>query len=159
MKYKLYEFNIIPFRLCNTSATFQRLMDEILAPFRGRFVEVYLDDITIFSRTFEDHCIHVATILDALRQAHLMLNSEKCHFFLSQVKLLGHEVNREGIQSDDKKIIKVKDYPQPATVRQLRGFLGLASYYRKFIKNFSTIAKPLNRLLEKDTQFEWTDAQ
>jgi RNase H-like domain found in reverse transcriptase len=73
------------------------------------------------------------------------------------VKLLGHVINREGIQPDDDKIVKVKDFPKPTTIRQLRGFLGLASYYRKFIKNFSSIARPLNSLLEKDTPFEWMD--
>ena len=116
-KFGLYEFNMMLFGLCNAPATFQRLMDEILAPFRGRFVEVYLDDITIFFKTFEDHCIHVTTILDTLRQANLMLNSKKCHFFLSQVKLLGHKINREGIQPDDEKLVKVKNYPQPMTIR------------------------------------------
>jgi hypothetical protein len=84
---------------------------------------------------------------------------EKCHFFLPSVNLLGHVISREGIQPDDEKIIKVKDYPRPTTVRQIRSFLGLASYYRKFIANFSTIAKPLNQLLEKQSIFEWNDEQ
>jgi Reverse transcriptase (RNA-dependent DNA polymerase). len=158
-KFGLYEFNVMPFGLCNAPATFQRLMDKVLAPYRGKFVEVYIDDITIFSKTLEDHCEHVSIILDELRQANLMLNLEKCYFFLPNVKLLGHVVNREGIQPDDDKIIKVRDYPEPTNIRQLRGFLGLASYYRKFIKNFSTIAKPLNQLLEKDILFEWKENQ
>ena len=86
-----------------------------------------------------------------------MLNAEKCHFFLTNVTLLGHIISRDGIQPDDEKIVKVKNYPVPTTIRQLRGFLGLASYYRKFIKNFSTIAKPLNQLLEKDVSYLWTN--
>ena len=158
-KYGLYEFNVMPFGLCNAPATFQRLMDELLGPYKGNFVEVYLDDITIFSKTFQEHCNHVNIILDVLRQANLKLNMEKCHFFLASVKLLGHEINREGIMPDDDKIIKVRDFPKPTNIRQLRGFLGLASYYRKFIANFSTIAKPLNQLLEKDALFEWTEIQ
>ena len=117
-------------------------MDKLLTSYWGKFVEVYLDDITIFSTTFELHCQHVEIILDALRQANLMLNAEKCFFFLPEVKLLGHVINREGIQPDEDKIIKVRDYPVPTTIRQLRGFLGLESYYRKFIKGFSTITKP-----------------
>jgi Reverse transcriptase (RNA-dependent DNA polymerase) len=128
-KYGLYEFNVMPFGLCNAPATFQRLMDQILGPYKGKFVEVYLDDITIFSSNFEQHCEHVKIVLDTLRQANLMLNSEKCHFFLSNVKLLGHVINREGIQPDNDKLIKVRDYPQPKTIRQLRGFLGLVLYY------------------------------
>ena len=158
-KFGLYEFNVMPFGLCNAPATFQRLMDKLLASYRGKFVEVYLDDITIFSTTFELHCQHVEIILDALRQANLMLNAEKCFFFLPEVKLLGHVINREGIQPDEDKIIKVRDYPVPTTIRQLRGFLGLASYYRKFIKGFSTIAKPLNKLLEKEALYLWTEEQ
>jgi hypothetical protein len=134
-------------------------MDELLRSYKGNFVEVYLDDITIFSKTFQEHCDHVNIILDVLRQANLKLNMEKCHFFLASVKLLGHEINREGIMPDDDKILKVRDYPRPNNIRQLRGFLGLASYYRKFIANFSTIAKPLNQLLEKQVPFEWTETQ
>jgi len=124
-------------------------MDELFGPYKGKFVEVYLDDITIFSKNFQDHFKYVNIILDVLRQANLMLNMKKCHFFLPSVNLLGHVISREGILPDDNKLIKVRDYPKPTTVRQLRGFLGLASYYRKFIANFSTIAKPLNKLLEK----------
>jgi hypothetical protein len=158
-KYGLYEFNVMPFGLCNAPATFQRLMDELLRPYKGNFVEVYIDDITIFSKTFQDHCNHVNIVLDVLRQANLKLNMEKCFFFLTSVKLLGHEINREGVMPDDDKIVKVRDFPRPMNIRQLRGFLGLASYYRKFIANFSTIAKPLNQLLEKQVPFEWTEIQ
>ena len=153
-KYGLYELNVMPFGLCNASATFQRLMDKVLTPYCGKFVEVYLDNITIFSTNFELHCEHVPKVLNALRDTNLMLNSEKCHFFLLQVKLLGHVINREGIQPNNDKIVKVKDFLRPNTIRQLRGFLGLVSYYRKFIKNFFSITRPLNTLLEKDTPFE-----
>ena len=156
-KYGLFEFNVMPFGLCNAPATFQQLMDKLLAPYRGKFVEVYLDDITIFSQTFEEHLQHVNIVLDILQEVNLMLNAEKCHFFLTNVTLLGHIISRDGIQPDDEKIVKVKNYPVPTTIRQLRGFLGLASYYRKFIKNFSTIAKPLNQLLEKDVSYLWTN--
>src|SRR2546428_799004 len=113
-------------------------MDELLAPYMDQFVAVYLDDITIYSVTFDLQLQHVPLGLDALRQANLMLNAEKCHFFLASVNLLGHVINREGIQPDDEKIVKVKNYPAPTTLRQLRGFLGLASYYRKFIQGYST---------------------
>ena len=138
-KYGLYEFNVMPFGLCNAPAIFQRLMDKVLAPYRGKFVEVYLDDITIFSATFELHCEHVSVILEVLGQASLMLNADKYYFFLSKVKLLDHMISKEGIQPDNNKIVKVKEFSKPTTLRQLRGFFELASYYRKFIKNFFTV--------------------
>ena len=96
-KYGLFEFNVMPFGLCNAPATFQRLMDKLLAPYRGKFVEVYLDDITIFSQTFEEHLQHVNIVLDILREANLMLNAEKCHFFLTNVTLLEHIISCNGI--------------------------------------------------------------
>ena len=134
-------------------------MNKLLRPYKENFVEVYINNISIFFKTFQDHCNHVNIILDVLRQANLKLNMEKCFFFLASVKILEHEINREGVMPDDDKIIKVRDFPRPTNLRQLCGFLGLASYYRKFIAKFSTIAKPLNQLLEKEVFFEWTEDQ
>jgi hypothetical protein len=158
-KYGIYEFTVMPFGLCNAPATFQRLMDKVLRPYIGRIALVYLDDIVVFSDTFEQHLKDLATIFETLKQAELKLNREKCHFFLQSIKFLGHVISKDGVQPDEDKIIKVKNFPEPKNLRQLRGFLGLASYYRKFIKNFSKIAKPLNQLLKKEERYEWKDAQ
>jgi len=158
-KFGLYEFNVMPFGLCNAPATFQRLMDKVLAPYIEKFLVVYLDNITIYSKTFDDHVTHLNTVFKTLREAKLKLNKEKCHFFLPSIKFLGHEITRNGILPDEDKIIKVKNFPTPHNLRTLRGFLGLASYYRKFINQFSNITKPLNKLLQKDVPFNWDEDQ
>ena len=106
----------MPFDLCNAPAIFQRLMDEILAPYWRKFVEVYLDDITIFSKTFKDHCKHVFIILNTFKQTFLKLNLKNTIFFF-QVKLIGYEINREDIQPDDEKLNKVYNYSQLTTIR------------------------------------------
>ena len=146
----------MPFGLTNAPATFQRLMDRILRPFINNFVVVYLDDITIYSKTFEQHLEHVQSVFQTLREANLKLNLEKCYFFLNNIKFLGHEIGKDGIKIDQRLTNKVKNFPTPTTLRQLRGFLGLASYYRRFIQGFSKIAKPLNQLLKKNEPFNWT---
>jgi RNase H-like domain found in reverse transcriptase/Reverse transcriptase (RNA-dependent DNA polymerase) len=134
-------------------------MDKVLAEHLGKFVLVYLDDLTIYSKTFEDHVTHLSLIFQTLRKAQLKLNKDKCHFFLPSIKFLGHEISRQGIQPDEDKLIKVKEFPRPINLRTLRRFLGLASYYRKFIKDFSKRAKPLNQLLQKDEPFDWKAEQ
>ena len=155
----LYEFNVMPFGLCNAPATFQRLMDKVMKKYLGKFVLVYLDDLTIYSKTFEEHVQHLSLIFQTLRDAQLKLNKDKCHFFLHVITFLGHEISWQGIRPDEEKLIKVKEFPRPTNLQTLRGFLGLASYYRKFIKDFSKRAKPLNHLLQKDIPFEWKSEQ
>ena len=158
-KHGLYEFNVMPFGLCNAPATFQRLMDKVLSNYIGKFLVVYLDDVTIYSNTFDEHVMHLKTVFKTLRKAKLKLNRDKCHFFLPSIKFLGHEITRSGILPDEDKIDKVKNFPIPHNLRTLRGFIGLASYYRKFINKFSDIAKPLNKLLQKDEPFLWSSEQ
>ena len=158
-KYGLYEFNVMPFGLCNAPATFQRLIDKLMKKYLGKFVLAYLDDLTIYSKTFDEHVKHLAIVFQVLREAQLKLNKEKCHFFLHSITFLGHEISWQGIQPDEEKLIKVKNFPQPTNLRTLRGFLGLASYYRKFVKNFSKRAKPLTKLLQKDIPFIWENDQ
>ena len=149
----------MPFGLYNAPATFQRLIDKILWPFINKFVVVYLDDITIYSKTFNEHCEHLQAVFNKLQEANLKLNIEKCFFFLNELKFLGHIIGKDRIKPDDEKIEKVKNFSIPTNIRQIRGFLGLASYYRKFIKEFSRIAKPLNLLLQKDQPYYWGDKQ
>ena len=114
---------------------------------------VYLDDLNIFSKTFDEHLKHLRIVFERLKKAGLKLNPEKCHFASSELAFLGHVISKEGIRTDPSKIDKVKDFPVPKNLTQLRGFLGLASYYRRFIKDFSKIANPLNKLLRKSVPF------
>ena len=157
--FRLYEFNVMPFGLAYAPATFQRLMNYILQDFLGKFVAVYLDDIIIYSTTFEQHLDHITQIFQTLRNANLMIKLKKCYFCLPNIAFLGHIVGRNGIQPDPSKIEKVKNFPIPTDVSSLRSALGLFSYYRKFVKDFSRIAKPLNQLLKKDIPFEWAEKQ
>src|SRR6185369_7928272 len=127
-----YQFKVMPFGLCNAPATFQRLMDEVLRGHLWKFVMVYLDDVIIYSDTFEQHLEHLRVIFDRLEDAGLKLNPDKCSFVRKELEFLGHIVSNKGIRTDPAKIQKVKDFPVPSNITQLRGFLGLASYYRRF---------------------------
>ena len=137
----LYEFLVMPFGLGWVPGTFQRLMNRVLQEFLGEFVAVYLDDIIIYSKgSFENHLDHLHQVFSALQQSHLKIKLKKYHFCLSNIKFLGHVVGRNGILPDFEKIDKVKNFPVPQNLTQLRAALGLFSYYRKFIKDFSKIA-------------------
>jgi hypothetical protein len=129
-KWGTYEFNVMPFGLTNAPATFQRLMDKILRPFINKFVVVYLDDITIYSKTFQEHLDHVQQVMNVLKEANLKLNLAKCYFFLNNIKFLGHVIGKDGIKTDERLVDKIKNFPEPTNLRQLRGFLGIASYYQ-----------------------------
>ena len=152
----LYEFTVMPFGLCNAPATFQRLMETVLAGLARKTCMVYIDDILIFSKTFEEHLTHLEEVFNRLRQAGLRLKLKKCTFAQPKVEYLGHVVTRNGIEVDPKKVEAVKGFPQPTNLKTLRSFLGLASYYRRFIPNFSREARPLHSLTCKNAQFVWT---
>ena len=155
----LYEFNVIPFGLRNAPGTFQRLMNYVLQEFLGKFIAVYLDDIIIYSKTYEAHLDHITQVFNALRTANLKIKLKKCYFCLPSISFLGHVVGRDGIRVDPTKVEKIKNFPVPTNVSEIRAALGLFSYYRKFIKDFSKIAKPLTMLLKKETPFQWTEKQ
>lgn len=158
-KFGTFQFKVMPFGLCNAPATFQRLMDQVLDDYLWRFVVVYLDDLNIFSKTFDEHLNHLRMVFDRLKSAGLKLKPSKCSFVRKELYFLGYKVSDQGIQTDPRKIEKVKNYPVPKNVTQIRQFLGLASYYRRFIRDFSKIAAPLNWLLRKDQKFHWTPKQ
>jgi hypothetical protein len=155
----LYEFNVMPFGLSNAPGTFQRLMNHVLQEYLDEFLTVYIDDIVIYSETFEEHLIHLEKTFRKIKEANLTLGLEKCEFAKEKLKFLGHEISKEGIQSDPDKIVKIQEFKRPGTVKEVRQFLGLTSYYRRFINNFSKIARPINNLLNKDIGFEWKEEQ
>ena len=149
----------MPVGLTNAPSTFMRLMNEVLRAFIGRFVVVYFDDILIYSKSLEEHLDHLRAVFNALRDARLYGNLEKCTFCTNRVAFLGYVVTAQGIEVDPAKIEAIESWPQPRTVTQVRSFLGLAGFYRRFVKDFGSIAAPLNELTKKDVPFVWGDAQ
>ena len=153
----LYQFRKMPFGLVNAPATFQRLMEVVLSGLARRVCVVYLDDVLVFGRTIEEHNANLAQVLERLRRAGLRLKPKKCHFALTEVEYLGHVVSAKGVRTDPKKIEAVGKFPTPQDVKALRSFLGLASYYRKFVPDFAKVAGPLHALTKKDVPFLWTE--
>ena len=152
----LFEFKVMPFGHCNAPATFQCLMDLVLAGMQWSQCLVYLDDIIIPSRSVEVHLRNVASVLQWLRAAGLKLQPAKRSFFQKQEKYLGHVIS-EGVATDPTKTEKVKQWPTPSTAEEVQQFLGLASYYRSFIQHFAEIMKPLHHLTEHNVAFLWTE--
>ena len=156
----LFEFRVMPFGLMNAPSVFQRLMQHVLCdlnPDQGPdFVSVYIDDVLIFSRSVDEHLRHVQLVLDRLRATGLKLKPSKCHFLRQTVDYLGHVITTEGLKPNSKQIAAVEDYPVPESVTQVRQFLGLTSYYRRFIPQFAKTAAPLHNLMKKDAVFVWT---
>ena len=156
----LYEFIRMPFGLCNAPATFQRVMNYILRDVSGIKALVYLDDVIIFSETFEDHLRDIKEVFTLIQNAGLKLKLKKCQFMKKSVQYLGHIISRDGIGPDPKTIEKIANYKTPISADEVRSFLGLAGYYRRFIPNFGSIAQPLTAKTHKDVvknKFIWTD--
>eukprot|EP01018_Ginkgo_biloba_P018972 Gb_14590 [translate_table: standard] len=152
-----YEYLVMRFGLTYAPATFMRLMNNVLRPFLGKFVVLFLDDIMIFSKSVDEHKEHLKQVLDVLRREKLYAKFFKCDFFKEKVEYLEHIVSIEGIVVDPKKIQVIKDWKTPASVHEVRSFLGLANFYRKFVLNFSKLVAPLTELLKKSRRFKWTD--
>jgi hypothetical protein len=158
-KFGLYEWLVMPFGLTNAPRTFMRLMNVVPRPFIGLFVVVYFDDILIYNKSMEDHLKHLSAVFDALRAARLFANMDKCIFCTQRVSFLGYVVTPQGIEVDSSKIAAIQEWPTLTTVTQIRSFLGLAGFYRRFVRDFSSIAVPLHELTKRDVQFAWSDSQ
>ena len=146
----------MPFGLCNAPATFQRLMERVLGGLKWSSCLEYFDDIIAIGSTFSEHLKHLAAVLTHLRQSGLKLNPTKCKLCQQQVMFLGHIVSTQGISTDPEKVEVIAKWPTPQSKRDVQQFLGLANYYHRSIKDFGVIAKPLNRLTEKNAAFEWS---
>lgn len=155
----LYERMVMPFGLSNAPSTdsINRVMTEVLKHFLGKYVVVYVDDILIYSRTVEEHLQHLKEVFSILKLNSLHINTKKCTFITDQLVFLGYIVSAAGIKVDSSKVQAVKDWPIPQNVGQLRSFLGLATFYRRFVRDLSTLAAPMTSCLKKD-KFQWTDA-
>ncbi|KAK1681686.1 hypothetical protein QYE76_042534 [Lolium multiflorum] len=156
-RYGLYEYNVMSFGLTNAPAYFMNLMNKIFMNFLDKFVVVFIDDILIYSKTEEEHEQHLEVVLDTLREHQLYAKFSKCEFWLKEVGFLGHILSAGGIAVDPSKIKTVAEWKAPTTQTEVRAFLGLAGYYRRFVEGFSSIARPMTQLLKKDKKFEWTN--
>src|SRR6266540_663770 len=154
-RYGLYEYTVMSFGLTNAPAYFMYLMNSIFMEELEIFVVIFIDDILIYSKSEEEHAEHISIVLGRLREHRLYANLSKCEFWLSEVAFLGHLLNKYGVAFDPSKVKEVLDWMPPKSVSEIRSFLGLAGYYRRFIENFSKIAKPMTELLKHGVKFEW----
>ena len=156
-RYGHYEFLVMPFGLTNTPAAFMDLMNMVFRPYLDHFVVVFIDDILVYSRDGHEHGQHLKIVLQTLREKKLYAKLGKCDFWLKEVSFLGHIVSTKGIRVDPAKIEAVVNWKPPRSVTKVRSFLGLAGYYRIFVKGFSVIASSITKSLRKGLKFEWSD--
>ena len=154
-----YHFKVMPFGLKGAPATFQQFVDDVFREHLGNYATIYIDDLTTFSDTKEDHLKHLDALFKTMSENDIYVNRKKCYFMQSKVPYLGHYISAKGIEMDPKKIESVKSWPAITTVKQLRGFLGLTGYYRRFMKGYAQTALPLTRLLKNDVEFTWGKEQ
>lgn len=158
-RYGHYEFLVMPFGLTNAPAAFMDLMQRYLRPYLDKFVVVFIDDILIYSKTREEHERHLRLVLELLRKEKLFGKFSKCEFWLEEISFLGHIVSKNGVSVDPEKIRAITEWPIPKSVTEVRSFLGLAGYYRKYVENFSKVARPLFELLKKGIKYHWGEKQ
>src|SRR6266498_3149815 len=154
-----YQFKVMPFRLNNALATFQRLMNKVLRQYIGKFVQVYLDDVIIYSNNLTEHKKHIKAVLEKIREANLKLKPSKCQWFQTELKFVGHLVGRNGIRPDPRNVEKIKDAEVPKNTTELRRFLGMAQYYRQYINGYADKAGPLYDMLKAEGPAVWRQAQ
>ncbi|GJV97639.1 putative nucleotidyltransferase, ribonuclease H [Tanacetum coccineum] len=154
-RYGHYEFQVMPFGLTNAPAVFMDLMNRVCKPYLDKFVIVFIDDILIFSKNKEEHEKHLKIILELLKKEQLYAKFSKCDFWLESVQFLGHVINNKGVHVDPAKVEAIQNWSAPTTPTEVRQFLGLAGYYRRFIEGFLLISKPLTKLTQKNKKYEW----
>ncbi|GJR37573.1 putative reverse transcriptase domain-containing protein [Tanacetum coccineum] len=154
-RYGHYEFQVMPFGLTNAPAVFMDLMNRVCKPYLDKFVIVFIDDILIYSKNKEEHEGHLKLILELLKKEELYAKFSKCEFWIPKVQFLGHVIDSKGIHVDPAKIESIKDWASPKNPTEIRQFLGLADYYRRFIEGFSKIAKSMTKLTKKNVKFYW----
>ena len=162
----LFEYNVMPYGLCNAPAIFSRLMDAVLAGLKWQCVLVFIDDILVYSTSFEQHLVDIVKVFHRLRKANLTMKPSKCHFCRPKLQYLGHEISTNGIKPDPSKVQALNAFeftekdktglPKKTVIKKLQSFLGLAQYYRRFIKNYASIAKPLTELTRDSVKWAWT---
>ena len=157
-RYGHFEFRVMPFGLTNAPAAFMDLMRRVFHPYLDLFVVVFVDDILIYSETEEDHEDHLSVILQTLRDHQLYAKFSKCEFLITEVGFLGHVVSASSVSIDPEKIEAVMSWERPKSIFEIRSFLGLAGYYRRFIEDFSRLAAPITKLIRKEVMFEWNDS-
>ncbi|GJS05612.1 putative reverse transcriptase domain-containing protein [Tanacetum coccineum] len=158
-RYGHYEFQVMPFGLTNAPAVFMDLMNRVCKPYLDKFVIVFIDDILIYSKDEREHEEHLKTILELLKEEKLYAKFSKCEFWIPKVQFLGHVIDSRGIHVDPAKIESIKDWASPRTPTEIRQFLGLAGYYRRFIEGFSKIAKSMTKLTQKGIKFDWGEKE
>jgi hypothetical protein len=152
----MYEWLVMPFGLTNAPSTFTRLMNQVLKIFIGKIVIVYLDDILVYRKTKEDHLRHLSTVLRKLQQEKLLINLKKCSFMKTKLVYLGFVISRNGLKMDPNNVRAIKEWPSLRSVFEVSSFHGLASFYRKFIKKFSSICGPTVDTINKEHgSFDW----
>ena len=156
-RYEHFEFTVMPFELTNASAAFMDLMHRAFQPYLYHFVVFFVDDILIYSKSEKEHEDHLRVILQVLRDHQLYAKFSKCEFCLTKVKFLRHIVSASGVSVDPQKVEVVVSWERPKPVFEIRRFLGLAGYYKRFINNFSRLAVPMIRLTWKETKLKWND--
>ena len=158
-RYGQYEWTVMPFGLSNAPSTMQRMVNKIFRDCTDKFMCVYIDDIMVYSRNEEEHLRHLEFVLARMEEYHLKVRFSKCYFARSELDFLGYKISAEGLRPTDEKVKKVREWPPPKKLNELRQFLGFVNFYRKFIPNYSEVAKPLHDLTKKDAVYDWKQPQ
>lgn len=154
-----YEYNVMPYGVAGGPATFQHEMNTVPAPILRKFVVVFIDDILIYSKSWEEHISHIKQLFDLLHQHNFKVKLSKCSFAKQELSYLGHVKSHKGVATDPSKVDIIQQWPTPSNAKEVRGFLGLTGYYRKFVRNFGIVSKPLTNLLKKGPVFVWAQPQ